>query len=87
MLVLPRAARPSKTLWRWIRRLWQTASLVEFHEVDAGLLAAEAVQQHREGNKQPGHQADEPVIVRQLVKTGAILTAHAVEVEHLEVFL
>src|SRR3954447_12684764 len=29
MLVLPRAAKPSKTLWRWMRRLWQTASLVE----------------------------------------------------------
>src|SRR3954452_16171755 len=57
------------------------------HEVDAGLLAAEAVQQHREGDKQPGHQADEPVIVRQLVTAGAILTADAVEVEHLEVLV
>ena len=45
------------------------------------------MQQHREGNKQPGHQADEPVIVRQLVKAGAILTADAVEVEHLEVLV
>src|SRR4051794_11292667 len=27
MEVLPRAARPSKTLWRPMRQLWQTASL------------------------------------------------------------
>src|SRR3954452_16833535 len=41
-------------------------------EVDAGLFAAEAVQQHHQGHKQPRHQADEAVIVRQIAKAGAL---------------
>jgi hypothetical protein len=56
-------------------------------EVDAGRLAAEAVQQHHQGCEQPRHQADEPIIVRQVAKAGAVLMADPVEVECLEVLV
>ena len=68
-----------------MRRLWQTASLVEIGEVDAARLAAEAVQQHHQRGEQPRHQADKTVIVRQIAKAGAILLADPVAVECLEV--
>lgn len=45
------------------------------------------MQQDHQRCEQPRHQADKPVIVRQLVKAGAILTADAIEIEHLEVLI
>jgi hypothetical protein len=42
-------------------------------EVEAGLLAAEAVQQHHQRDKQSRHQADETIIMRQSAKAGAML--------------
>src|SRR3954463_7279574 len=70
MLVLPRAARPSKTLWRWMRRLWQTASLVvhplsycEFwHDGDPGAAR---------GAVPPSATPDKGVLVRVPVCGGA----------------
>lgn len=56
-------------------------------EVDARLFAAEAVQQHHQGHEQPRHQADEAVIMGQIAKAGAMLTADAVEVEGLEILV
>jgi hypothetical protein len=56
-------------------------------EVDAGFLAAEAVQQHHQGGEQPRHQADEAIVVRQIAKAGAMLAADAVEVERLEILV
>ena len=84
MLVLPRAAQAIEDLMAVDAAIVADGEIVKIHEVDAGLLAAEAVQQHHEGNKQPGIRLTKPVIVRQLVKAGAILTADAVEVEHLK---
>ena len=46
-----------------------------------GFFAAEAVQQHHQGHEQPRHQADEAVIMRQIAKAGAMLTADPVEVD------
>jgi len=45
------------------------------------------VQQHHQGHKPPRHQADEAVIVRQIAKAGAMLTADAVEGERLEILV
>jgi hypothetical protein len=42
-------------------------------------LAAEAVQQDHQGDKQPRHQADEPVVMRQIAKAGTMLTADPIE--------
>jgi hypothetical protein len=56
-------------------------------EVDAGLFAAEAVQQHHQRDEQPRHQADEAVIVRQIAKAAAMLIADPVEVERLEILV
>jgi hypothetical protein len=61
--------------------------LARVPEVDARLLAAEAVQQHHQGDEQARHQADEPVIMRQITKAGAILAADPVEVERLEILV
>jgi len=56
-------------------------------KVDAGLLAAEAVQQHHQRCEQPRHQADETVVMRQIAKAGTMLMANPVEVEHLEILV
>jgi hypothetical protein len=61
--------------------------LARIREVDAGLLAAEAVQQHHQGDEQPRHQADEAVIMRQVAKAGAILMADPMEGERLEILV
>jgi len=56
-------------------------------EVEAGLLAAEAVQRHHQMDEQPRHQADEAVIMRQSATAGAMLAADPVEGEHLEMLV
>src|SRR3954454_7247411 len=56
-------------------------------EVDAGLLAVEAVQQHHQRGEQPRHQADEAILMRQVAKAGAMLAADPVEIEHLEMLV
>ena len=56
-------------------------------KVDAGLLAAEAVQQHHQRGEQPRHQADETVVMRQIAKAGAMLMADPIEVKHLEILV
>ena len=56
-------------------------------EVETGLRADRAVQQPHQGHEQPRHQADEPVIVRQIGKAGTMLMADAVEVERLEMLV
>jgi hypothetical protein len=61
--------------------------LARVPEVDARLLAAEAVQQHHQGDEQARHPADEAVIMRQITKAGAILAADPVEVERLEILV
>ena len=61
--------------------------LARVPEVDARLLAAEAVQQHHQGDEQARHQADEAVVMRQITKAGAMLNADAVEVERLEILV
>jgi hypothetical protein len=61
--------------------------LARVAEVDAALLAAEAVQQHHQRGKQPRHQADEAIIMRQIAKAGAMLNADPVEVEGLEILV
>jgi hypothetical protein len=53
-------------------------------EVEAGVLAAQTVQQHHQRCEQPRHQADETVIMRDVAKAGAILLADAIVVKHLE---
>jgi len=50
-------------------------------DTDAGLLAAEAAQQHHQRDEQPRHQADGAIIMRQVAKAGTMLLADPVEVE------
>jgi hypothetical protein len=53
-------------------------------EVEAGLLATQAMQQNHQRREQSRHQADEAVIMRKIAKAGTILLADPVVVKHLE---
>src|SRR3954469_12325592 len=49
-------------------------------EVDAGLRAAQAMQQDHQRREQPRHQADETVVTGKLTKAGAMLLADPIMV-------
>ena len=54
--------------------------LARVPKVEARLFAAEAVQQHHQGDEQPRHQADKAIIMRQIANAGAMLNADPVEI-------
>ena len=59
--------------------------LTGIDEINAALLAAQAVQQDHQRRKQTRHQTDEAIIMRDIAKAGTILLADPVVVEHFEI--